>query len=319
MGGVGGWVAWVGGLGWAGCQRWCGSGCAVWLAWLAVPLLPASQAASQPAHAHATSFRPTLHVSSQPVSPPPLACPPACLPAEEEALTALSKFPGVSIINDRAANRFPTPLDASNMDGVFVGRWAAGWDGIAGHGSAEQGWAGLGCTPGMAQARTTPPPLSRQHLLPAPPCFPAVETAHFAPPFHTGCLSGCRVRRDISRDDAKGLDLFVCGDQIKKGAALNAVQVRWGAALSVGAVVGWAGGADGCQGGWQGGRADAGAGAQGVLPADGWPALPRFKFPSPAGRGAAAVPPGSVNHEAVRPPAQPPCPLLFPHMACCFF
>lgn len=34
-----------------------------------------------------------------------------------------------------------------------------------------------------------------------------------------------RVRRDISRDDNKGLDLFVCGDQIKKGAALNAVQI----------------------------------------------------------------------------------------------
>jgi aspartate-semialdehyde dehydrogenase len=34
-----------------------------------------------------------------------------------------------------------------------------------------------------------------------------------------------RVRKDISRDDNKGLDLFVCGDQVKKGAALNAVQV----------------------------------------------------------------------------------------------
>jgi aspartate-semialdehyde dehydrogenase len=34
-----------------------------------------------------------------------------------------------------------------------------------------------------------------------------------------------RVRRDISRPDNKGLDLFVCGDQIKKGAALNAVQI----------------------------------------------------------------------------------------------
>lgn len=34
-----------------------------------------------------------------------------------------------------------------------------------------------------------------------------------------------RVRRDISREDKKGLDLFVCGDQIKKGAALNAVQI----------------------------------------------------------------------------------------------
>lgn len=34
-----------------------------------------------------------------------------------------------------------------------------------------------------------------------------------------------RVRKDISRDDNRGLDLFVCGDQVKKGAALNAVQV----------------------------------------------------------------------------------------------
>jgi len=75
---------------------------------------------------------------------------------EEEALRALEAAPGVSIINDRAANRFPTPLDASNKDDVYVGR----------------------------------------------------------------------VRTDISRGgDGKGLDLFVCGDQIKKGAALNAVQI----------------------------------------------------------------------------------------------
>eukprot|EP00873_Tetraselmis_striata_P029518 jgi/Tetstr1/449782/TSEL_036846.t1 len=74
---------------------------------------------------------------------------------EEEALEALSKAPGVKIINDRAANRFPTPLDATNNDDVYVGR----------------------------------------------------------------------VRRDISQPGNKGLELFVCGDQIKKGAALNAVQV----------------------------------------------------------------------------------------------
>lgn len=67
----------------------------------------------------------------------------------------MSKAPGVSIINDRAANRFPMPLDASHNDDVYVGR----------------------------------------------------------------------IRRDISRKDSKGLDLFVCGDQIKKGAALNAVQI----------------------------------------------------------------------------------------------
>ncbi len=67
----------------------------------------------------------------------------------------LAGAPGVQVIDDRAANRFPTPLDASTKDDVFVGR----------------------------------------------------------------------IRRDISRDDNKGLDIFVCGDQIKKGAALNAVQI----------------------------------------------------------------------------------------------
>ncbi|QDU33104.1 Aspartate-semialdehyde dehydrogenase 2 [Poriferisphaera corsica] len=74
---------------------------------------------------------------------------------EEEAIAALEGAAGVSLINDREANRFPTPLDASFKDDCYVGR----------------------------------------------------------------------VRRDISRSDNKGLDLFVCGDQIRKGAALNAVQI----------------------------------------------------------------------------------------------
>ncbi|MCS7049117.1 MAG: aspartate-semialdehyde dehydrogenase [Verrucomicrobiae bacterium] len=38
------------------------------------------------------------------------------------------------------------------------------------------------------------------------------------------CLVG-RIRQDISRDDGRGLDLFVSGDQLLKGAALNAVQI----------------------------------------------------------------------------------------------
>lgn len=75
--------------------------------------------------------------------------------SEADALKALADFPGVSVIDDRKANRFPMPLDATTRDDVYVGR----------------------------------------------------------------------VRRDISRSDNKGLDLFVCGDQIKKGAALNAVQI----------------------------------------------------------------------------------------------
>ena len=76
-------------------------------------------------------------------------------PGIAQAEKILKEAPGVSIINDRAANRFPMPLDASHNDDVYVGR----------------------------------------------------------------------IRQDISRSDKKGLDLFVCGDQIKKGAALNAVQV----------------------------------------------------------------------------------------------
>jgi aspartate-semialdehyde dehydrogenase len=34
-----------------------------------------------------------------------------------------------------------------------------------------------------------------------------------------------RVREDISQAPGKGLELFVCGDQIRKGAALNAIQI----------------------------------------------------------------------------------------------
>jgi aspartate-semialdehyde dehydrogenase len=34
-----------------------------------------------------------------------------------------------------------------------------------------------------------------------------------------------RIRQDISRDDGRGLDIFVSGDQVRKGAATNAVQI----------------------------------------------------------------------------------------------
>lgn len=74
---------------------------------------------------------------------------------EAHAKEVLSKAPGVSIIDDRAANRFPTPLDASHRDDVYVGR----------------------------------------------------------------------IRNDISDPTKHSLGLFVCGDQLRKGAALNAVQI----------------------------------------------------------------------------------------------
>ncbi|KAK4779450.1 hypothetical protein SAY87_015556 [Trapa incisa] len=74
---------------------------------------------------------------------------------EERAKDILKNAPGVVVIDDRAANRFPTPLEVSNKDDVAVGR----------------------------------------------------------------------IRRDVSQDGDTGLDIFVCGDQIRKGAALNAVQI----------------------------------------------------------------------------------------------
>ena len=75
--------------------------------------------------------------------------------SEADARGVLSRAAGVSLIDDRAANRFPTPLDATAQDNVFVGR----------------------------------------------------------------------IRQDISQPGLSGLDLFVCGDQIRKGAALNAIQI----------------------------------------------------------------------------------------------
>lgn len=79
-----------------------------------------------------------------------------------QAREILTQAPGVTVVDDRAGNCFPTPLKASGKDDVLVGR----------------------------------------------------------------------IREDLSRNPAfggeageYGLDLFVCGDQLRKGAALNAVQI----------------------------------------------------------------------------------------------
>jgi aspartate-semialdehyde dehydrogenase len=72
---------------------------------------------------------------------------------EQEARDVLSKAEGLQIIDDRASNSFPMPIDASGKDDCFVGR----------------------------------------------------------------------IREDVSNPG--GIALFVAGDQIRKGAALNAVQI----------------------------------------------------------------------------------------------
>ncbi|NLH15031.1 MAG: aspartate-semialdehyde dehydrogenase [Phycisphaerae bacterium] len=73
----------------------------------------------------------------------------------QEATEILKKAPGIGLIDDRANNRFPMPIDASGKDDCLVGR----------------------------------------------------------------------IRQDESLPGNKGLNLWVVGDQLRKGAALNAVQI----------------------------------------------------------------------------------------------
>ncbi len=75
----------------------------------------------------------------------------------------LAAAPGVKIVDERATNRFPTPLKASGGDDVLVGR----------------------IRPSAGEAESD---------------------------------------RDLG-DPYTEFDLFVCGDQLRKGAALNAVQI----------------------------------------------------------------------------------------------
>lgn len=75
--------------------------------------------------------------------------------SEQEAREILMHAPGVRVVDDRAGNKFPEPLDASGGDDVLVGR----------------------------------------------------------------------IRADHSQPPHMGLNLFVAGDQLRKGAALDAVQI----------------------------------------------------------------------------------------------
>src|SRR3954462_2887368 len=54
------------------------------------------------------------------------------------------------------------------------------------------------------------------------------ENTHFPMPLEASgqdLVVVGRTRQDISRDDGRGIDLFVSGDQVRKGAATNAVQI----------------------------------------------------------------------------------------------
>ena len=73
----------------------------------------------------------------------------------EEARAIIAAAPGVELVDDPMAKRYPMPIDATEKYDVLCGR----------------------------------------------------------------------IRQDISRDDKRGLDIFVSGDQVLKGAALNAIQI----------------------------------------------------------------------------------------------
>ncbi len=72
-----------------------------------------------------------------------------------EVRDILASAPGVEVVDDVEARRFPMPIDASGRDDCMVGR----------------------------------------------------------------------IRQDVSQPDGRGIELFVCGDQLRKGAALNAIQI----------------------------------------------------------------------------------------------
>jgi len=73
----------------------------------------------------------------------------------DEVRGLLSTAPGVCVLDDRAHNRFPMPIDATGKDDIFVGR----------------------------------------------------------------------IRQDESMPENRGINLWVSGDQLRKGAALNAIQI----------------------------------------------------------------------------------------------
>ncbi len=78
--------------------------------------------------------------------------------------------------------------------------------------------------------RPVTPAMAREILLKAPGVKIVDDSAanHFPMPLeasHQDDVLVGRIRQDISREDGRGLDLFVAGDQVRKGAATNAVQI----------------------------------------------------------------------------------------------
>lgn len=114
---------------------------------------------------------------------------------EDEARELLAKAPGVSLIDDRCAPLRDAPCHSP----------------AGGDLHASRVHAALSYTPARADVCACCSDANR---------FPMPLDATDNDDVYVG-----RIRRDISLPGKKGLCLFVCGDQIKKGAALNAIQL----------------------------------------------------------------------------------------------
>jgi aspartate-semialdehyde dehydrogenase len=78
--------------------------------------------------------------------------------------------------------------------------------------------------------RPMTPQMAREILSKAPGVRIVDDIAanHFPMPLeasHQDDVLVGRIRQDISREDGRGLDIFISGDQVRKGAATNAVQI----------------------------------------------------------------------------------------------
>lgn len=89
-----------------------------------------------------------------------------------------------------------------------------------------------------ASPRPRPPrhrdPVSEEQAFAALEAAPGIQVVddraanQFPEPLAASGLEDClvgRIRQDASQPDGRGIELFVAGDQLLKGAALNAVQI----------------------------------------------------------------------------------------------
>jgi aspartate-semialdehyde dehydrogenase len=148
---------------------------------------------------------------------------------EAQVREALANAPGIAIIDDRAKNSFPTPLKASGQDPVYVGRIRPD--------DTQPFFPGtsMGTSMGTSALRAdSSPGTSTLRADSSPGTSGGALRADSSPGTSGGALRAASppgtsaLRADSSSPRSStytGFHLFVCSDQLRKGAALNAVQI----------------------------------------------------------------------------------------------